>query len=253
MGYGTNAKINDLFGDIEPIRATLERDNTESEAEALIEIYKRLRPGEPPTEESARSLFETLFYDPKRYDLAGVGRYKTNKKLRIMPRIVGRIAVEPIVNLDTGEVLVEAGERINRRQAEQIERAGIWSVVIEGRDGVPVKVIGNGSPDKDVKTIVPEDIVATINYIVCLLYDIGNVDDIDHLGNRRLKSVGELLQNQFRIGLSRMERVVRERMTIQDVDIITPQALINIRPVVAAIKEFFGSSQLSQFMDQTNP
>ena len=253
LGYGTNAKINDLFGDIEPIRATLERDNTESEAEALIEIYKRLRPGEPPTEESARSLFETLFYDPKRYDLAGVGRYKTNKKLRIMPRIVGRIAVEPIVNLDTGEVLVEAGERINRRQAEQIERAGIWSVVIEGRDGVPVKVIGNGSPDKDVKTIVPEDIVATINYIVCLLYDIGNVDDIDHLGNRRLKSVGELLQNQFRIGLSRMERVVRERMTIQDVDIITPQALINIRPVVAAIKEFFGSSQLSQFMDQTNP
>ncbi|MGI6082605.1 MAG: DNA-directed RNA polymerase subunit beta [Limnochordia bacterium] len=253
LGYGTNAKINDLFGDIEPVRATLERDNTESEAEALIEIYKRLRPGEPPTEESARSLFETLFYDPKRYDLAGVGRYKTNKKLRIMPRIIGRVVVEPIVDFNTGEVLVEAGERINRRQAEQIEQAGISSVVVEGRDGVPVKVIGNGTPDMDVKTIVPEDIVATINYIVCLIYEIGNVDDIDHLGNRRLKSVGELLQNQFRIGLSRMERVVRERMTIQDVDIITPQALINIRPVVAAIKEFFGSSQLSQFMDQTNP
>ncbi|MGI6609616.1 MAG: DNA-directed RNA polymerase subunit beta [Limnochordia bacterium] len=253
LGYGTNAKINDLFQDAEPIRATLERDNTESEAEALVEIYKRLRPGEPPTEESARALFETLFYDPKRYDLAGVGRYKANKKLRMMPRIVGRIAVEPVVVPETGEILIDAGMKIDRRQAEQVEKAGIASVVIEGRDGVPVKVIGNGAPDSDVKTIAPGDIVATIDYIVGLMYEIGSVDDIDHLGNRRLKSVGELLQNQFRIGLSRMERVVRERMTIQDVDIITPQALINIRPVVAAIKEFFGSSQLSQFMDQTNP
>lgn len=253
LGYGSNAKINELFRDAEPIRATLERDNTDSEQEALIEIYKRLRPGEPPTEESARALFETLFYDPKRYDLAGVGRYKINKKLRMMPRVTGRVAVEPIVAPETGEILAEAGQRIDRRLAARIEEAGVIEAVVEGRDGAPIKVIGNGNPENDVKTIQPADIISTINYIVGLLYGIGNIDDIDHLGNRRLKSVGELLQNQFRIGLSRMERVVRERMTIQDVDIITPQALINIRPVVAAIKEFFGSSQLSQFMDQTNP
>ncbi len=253
LGYGSNAKINELFRDAEPIRATLERDNTDSEQEALIEIYKRLRPGEPPTEESARALFETLFYDPKRYDLAGVGRYKINKKLRMMPRVTGRVAVEPIVAPQTGEILAEAGQRIDRRLAARIEEAGVIEAVVEGRDGAPIKVIGNGNPENDVKTIQPADIISTINYIVGLLYGIGNIDDIDHLGNRRLKSVGELLQNQFRIGLSRMERVVRERMTIQDVDIITPQALINIRPVVAAIKEFFGSSQLSQFMDQTNP
>jgi DNA-directed RNA polymerase subunit beta len=253
LGYGSNAKINDLYGDAEPIRATLERDNTESEEEALIEVYKRLRPGEPPTEESARALFETLFYDPKRYDLAGVGRYKINKKLRIMPRIMGRIVVEPIVDAGTGEVLAEPGVKIDRRLAERVEKAGITQVTVEGRDGIGVKVVGNAGPGEDVRTIQPDDIVAAVNYIVGLMYGIGLVDDIDHLGNRRLKSVGELLQNQFRIGLSRMERVVRERMTIQDVDIITPQALINIRPVVAAIKEFFGSSQLSQFMDQTNP
>jgi DNA-directed RNA polymerase subunit beta len=253
LGYGSNAKIAELFRDAEPIRATLERDNTETEEEALVEVYKRLRPGEPPTEESARTLFETLFYDPKRYDLAGVGRYKINKKLRMMPRVVGRTVVEPIVHPETGEILAEPEVKIDRRLAERIEKAGVMEAVVEGRDGVAVKVIGNGMPSADAKTIQPEDIVSTINYIVGLIYGIGDVDDIDHLGNRRLKSVGELLQNQFRIGLSRMERVVRERMTIQDVDIITPQALINIRPVVAAIKEFFGSSQLSQFMDQTNP
>ncbi|NPV26984.1 MAG: DNA-directed RNA polymerase subunit beta [Firmicutes bacterium] len=192
LGYSTNAQIMSLFEGDEYIRITLDRDNTESEEEALVEIYKRLRPGEPPTVESARSLLEALFFDPKRYDLANVGRYKLNKKLKIQ---------------------------------------------------VPL----------DVSNLTKEDIVAVLGYLLKLMKGEGVVDDIDHLGNRRLRSVGELLQNQFRIGLSRMERVVRERMTIQDVDVITPQVLINIRPVVAAIKEFFGSSQLSQFMDQTNP
>lgn len=192
LGYGSNGKIADLFRDDERIRLTLERDHTESEDEALVEIYKRLRPGEPPTVDSARSLLNTLFFDPKRYDLAYVGRYKLNKKLKV---------------------------------------------------NIPPHV----------RNITREDIIATIQYLLQLMSGEGKADDIDHLGNRRLRSVGELLQNQFRIGLSRMERVVRERMTIQDVDVITPQVLINIRPVVAAIKEFFGSSQLSQFMDQTNP
>lgn len=192
LGHGSNGKVLELFNDDDRIRATLERDNTDSEEEALVEIYKRLRPGEPPTVESARSLLETLFFDPKRYDLATVGRYKLNKKLNV--------EIEP-----------------------------------------------------EVRNLTREDIFATVRYTLKLMDGEGKVDDIDHLGNRRLRSVGELLQNQFRIGLSRMERVVRERMTIQDVDVITPQVLINIRPVVAAIKEFFGSSQLSQFMDQTNP
>jgi len=192
LGNSSNAKVLELFQDDERIRATLERDNTDSEEEALVEIYKRLRPGEPPTVESARSLLETLFFDPKRYDLAGVGRYKLNKKLKVK--------VPP-----------------------------------------------------EIRNLTRDDIIATVHYLLKLMDGEGRADDIDHLGNRRLRSVGELLQNQFRIGLSRMERVVRERMTIQDVDVITPQVLINIRPVVAAIKEFFGSSQLSQFMDQTNP
>lgn len=253
LGIGTNAKILDLFHDAPAIKATLERDNTESEAEALIEIYKRLRPGEPPTEESARSLFKTLFYEPKRYDLGGVGRYKINKKLRITERLIARITAEPVFDPETGEVIVEQNQKIDRKIAEAIQKAGINSVVIKTKEGDECKIVSNGQPDEDVKTITREDIIATINYLIYLPNGIGFTDDIDHLGNRRLKSVGELLQNQFRIGLSRMERVVRERMTIQDVDIITPQALINIRPVVAAIKEFFGSSQLSQFMDQTNP
>ncbi|HWI55440.1 MAG TPA: DNA-directed RNA polymerase subunit beta [Desulfobacteria bacterium] len=192
LGSSTNAKILELFNDDERVRATLERDNTDSEEEALVEIYKRLRPGEPPTVDSARSLLGTLFFDPKRYDLASVGRYKLNKKLKVK--------IEP-----------------------------------------------------EIRNLTKDDIIATFNYLLTLMDGNGRGDDIDHLGNRRLRSVGELLQNQFRIGLSRMERVVRERMTIQDVDVITPQVLINIRPVVAAIKEFFGSSQLSQFMDQTNP
>ncbi|MFZ3172937.1 MAG: DNA-directed RNA polymerase subunit beta [Carboxydocellales bacterium] len=192
LGYGTNAKLLELFGDDARVKVTLERDNTDSEEEALVEIYKRLRPGEPPTVESARSLLETLFFDPKRYDLASVGRYKLNKKLKV-------------------------------------------SIPGENRN------------------LTRDDILASLKHLLRLMDGEGRADDIDHLGNRRLRSVGELLQNQFRIGLSRMERVVRERMTIQDVDVITPQVLINIRPVVAAIKEFFGSSQLSQFMDQTNP
>jgi len=253
IGLSSNGQILQAFMEAEPIKNTLDRDNTETEAEALIEIYKRLRPGEPPTEESARSLFDTLFNDPKRYDLAGVGRYKVNKKLRLMPRIMGRVVVEPVVDPETGEVIAEPGAKLDRKLVERIERAGVQSVVIEGRDRTPVLVASNGAPDASVKTLTRDDVVAVVNYLVCLIEGIGTIDDIDHLGNRRLKSVGELLQNQFRIGLSRMERVVRERMTIQDVDIITPQALINIRPVVAAIKEFFGSSQLSQFMDQTNP
>ena len=253
LGLATDAKILAEFNDAPQIRATLEKDNTSNEYEALIEIYKRLRPGEPPTEESARSLFETLFYEPKRYDLAGVGRYKINKKLRLTERLTNRVAGEHIVHPQTGEILVEKGERITRRRAEEITAAGINSVMLLTREGDLVRLFSNNQPGPEVTTITPDDILATINYLINLSYDIGTVDDIDHLGNRRLKSVGELLQNQFRIGLSRMERVVRERMTIQDVEIITPQALINIRPVVAAIKEFFGSSQLSQFMDQTNP
>ncbi len=253
LGLGSDELIRKTYHDAPGILATLEKDNTQSEADAMIEIYKRLRPGEPPTEESARGLFATLFYEPKRYDLAGVGRYKINKKLRLTERLVGRISTDNIANPETGELIAERGGRISRKQAEQIHKAGINSILVTTRDDSEVRLFSNEQPDSDVTVITAEDILATVNYMVALSFDIGTVDDIDHLGNRRLKSVGELLQNQFRIGLSRMERVVRERMTIQDVEIITPQALINIRPVVASIKEFFGSSQLSQFMDQTNP
>ncbi|NPV54075.1 MAG: DNA-directed RNA polymerase subunit beta [Firmicutes bacterium] len=257
LGYGTNARILELFGENEAIRSTLERDNTESEEEGLVEIYKRLRPGEPPTVESARALFETLFFDPKRYDLAAVGRHKINKKLAMGNRLVGLRPASDIVDSATGKVLVAAGEKVDRRLAQKITemlaRGDKRDIIALDEEGRSVKIIGNGQPPLTVKTVTREDIVTTVNYLVNLLIGIGQTDDIDHLGNRRLKSVGELLQNQFRIGLSRMERVVRERMTIQDVDVITPQALINIRPVVAAVKEFFGSSQLSQFMDQTNP
>ncbi|NLL42095.1 MAG: DNA-directed RNA polymerase subunit beta [Firmicutes bacterium] len=253
LGLGSDEAIRQAFHEAPGMLATLEKDSTQSEADAMIEIYKRLRPGEPPTEESARGLFSTLFYEPKRYDLAGVGRYKINKKLRLTERLIGRVSAENIVNPETGELLVEQGQKIARRQAEEIHAAGINAVLLTTRDGQEVRLFSNNQPEDNVTVITPGDILATINYMVALSSDIGTVDDIDHLGNRRLKSVGELLQNQFRIGLSRMERVVRERMTIQDVEVITPQALINIRPVVAAIKEFFGSSQLSQFMDQTNP
>jgi DNA-directed RNA polymerase subunit beta len=302
LGYGTDAEIKQLLGESERLLATLDTDNTNSAEEGLLEIYKRLRPGEPPTVESANQLLRNLFFDPKRYDLARVGRYKFNKKLALASRIAGRRLAERVVAPLTGEILAEAGDRLTREKAEEIQNAGVNEVVIQLDNDKKVKVLGNNfvdagsfleafnidpqeaginekvhfptlkeildqdlsreelitvlaeSVDKLIpKHIIIDDIVASINYNLHLADGIGYIDDIDHLGNRRLRSVGELLQNQFRIGLSRMERVIKERMTIQDVDVITPQALINIRPVTAAIKEFFGSSQLSQFMDQTNP
>lgn len=298
MGFGTDTELIEYFGEDERFKATIEKDNTKTKEEALLEIYKRLRPGEPPTVDSAVSLIDSLFFDAKRYDLSRVGRYKFNKKLAINLRIANQIAAADIVNPETGEILVEKNQKIARTVAKDIQNLGINSVDILVDDRI-FRVIGNHfvkiqnhvdfnvddlnikenvhfptlkeildtySTEKEIKDaikkninrlipkhIVRDDIYATISYELGLPYGIGNVDDIDHLGNRRLRSVGELLQNQFRIGLSRMERVVKERMTIQDQEGITPQVLINIRPVAAAIKEFFGSSQLSQFMDQTNP
>lgn len=298
MGFGSDQELINYFGEEERFKATIEKDNTKTKEEALLEIYKRLRPGEPPTVDSAVSLIDSLFFDAKRYDLSRVGRYKFNKKLAINLRLANQIAAVDIVNPATGEIMVEQGQKISRDMAEEIQNAGINSVDILIEDKV-IRVIGNHFVDiakhvsfdisdlnikelvhyptlmeilenysdeetikeeikKNITRLIPkhiikDDIFATISYELGLAYGIGYVDDIDHLGNRRLRSVGELLQNQFRIGLSRMERVVRERMTIQDQEAITPQMLINIRPVAAAIKEFFGSSQLSQFMDQTNP
>ena len=279
--------------------ATLEKDNTTNVEEGLVEIYKKLRPGEPPTVESASSLINALFFDAKRYDLAKVGRYKFNKKLALAYRIMNRVAYDDIINPETGEVFVKADEKISYDDAWKIQNSGINAVTIKTDEDRKVKVIGNNFVDikahidfdiddlnikekvhyptlKEIldeysdeeeikesikiriKELVPkhillDDIIASISYEFNLFFGIGNIDDIDHLGNRRIRSVGELLQNQVRIGLSRMERVIRERMTVQDMESITPQALVNIRPVSAAIKEFFGSSQLSQFMDQTNP
>jgi DNA-directed RNA polymerase subunit beta len=277
LGFGTDAEILDLLGHDEFIRNTLEKDNTDSTEKALIEIYERLRPGEPPTLENARNLLIARFFDPKRYDLANVGRYKINKKLHIKNRLFNQRLAETLIDPSTGEIIAEAGQVVDRRLLDQIlpaleKNVGFKTYRVSGgvleadeislqtinvfspvEDGKVVKIISNGIIDKSVKHITPADIIASVNYFMNLLHDIGSTDDIDHLGNRRLRSVGELLQNQFRIGLSRMERVVRERMSIQDQNAITPQALINIRPVIAAIKEFFGSSQLSQFMDQTNP
>ncbi|MHC6178369.1 DNA-directed RNA polymerase subunit beta [Clostridium sp. JNZ X4-2] len=298
MGYSTDAEINNFFGEDERLKATIEKDNTKTHEEALLEIYKRLRPGEPPTVDSAQSLIDSLFFDPKRYDLSRVGRYKFNKKLSLHLRITNQIAAQDVVNPQTGEILVQKGERINREKAVEIQQCGINIVDIQVEDSVlriisnhfvdirnfvdfniddlnikenvhyPTlkEILDNYSDEESIreqiakhihdlipKHIIKDDIYATVSYELGLAYGVGNTDDIDHLGNRRLRSVGELLQNQFRIGLSRMERVVKERMTIQDQEVITPQALINIRPVAAAIKEFFGSSQLSQFMDQTNP
>ncbi|MDI4643368.1 DNA-directed RNA polymerase subunit beta [Cohnella hashimotonis] len=276
LGFGMDAEILDLLGQDEFIRNTLEKDNTDSTEKALIEIYERLRPGEPPTLENARSLLIARFFDPKRYDLANVGRYKINKKLHIKNRLFNQRLAETLVDPSTGEIIAESGQVIDRRLLDQIlpmleknvgfknyrvtgvneaEDIPLQSILVHSpvEEGKVVKIISNGIIDKSVKHITPADIISSINYFIDLLHGIGSTDDIDHLGNRRLRSVGELLQNQFRIGLSRMERVVRERMSIQDQNAITPQALINIRPVIAAIKEFFGSSQLSQFMDQTNP
>lgn len=274
------------------------KDTVKTSDEALIEIYKKLRPGELPTVDAARSLFTGLFFDSRRYDLAKVGRYKFNKKLSLASRITGRIAAEDIINPETGEVLVEKGNTINADVAEEIQNTGLNIVDIEVNDK-KVRIIGNGTvnihkivtnvdisdlsfkeyvnyevlksildttEEKDLhrvlkermeellpRHITNEDIIASISYLLNLEYGLGEVDDIDHLGNRRIRSVGELLQNQFRIGLTRLERVVRERMTIQDLDVITPQTLINTKPITSSIREFFGSSQLSQFMDQTNP
>lgn len=299
LKVSSNAEIIDLLGETEELLLTLEKDATTNEEEALLEIYKRLRPGEPPTLDSAKTLLNNLFFDPRRYDLAKVGRYKFNKKLSLYNRITDRKSAEDIINPNTGEILVEKNEIITRQKAIEIENTGINSVKITLDDGKVIKVLSNNFvsgeafdlpfsleelglkekvyyplmkelvdnyKDEELKQaikdrikelspkhILVDDIIASINYEFNLFYGVGNSDDIDHLGNRRLRSVGELLQNQFRIGLARMERVVRERMTIQDMDVATPQALINVRPVTAAIKEFFGSSQLSQFMDQTNP
>ncbi|MDA3847301.1 MAG: DNA-directed RNA polymerase subunit beta [Vallitaleaceae bacterium] len=298
LGIGTNVEILELFGEEPKILASIEKDGNNSYQEGLIEIYKRIRPGEPPTVESAESLLNSMFFDPRRYDLAKVGRYKFNKKLAFKNRIAGCILAENAVNLATGEILAEAGTKLTRAMAKEIQDAAIKIVYIQSEDR-KVHIISNLAVDMtkyvdfDIKSllisedvyfpvlkelldeyideaelkeaikknharlvpkhITKEDIFSSINYNMHIEYNIGRKDDIDHLGNRRIRAVGELLQNQFRIGLSRMERVVRERMTIQDIEMITPQSLINIRPVTAAIKEFFGSSQLSQFMDQTNP
>ncbi|HDD4828333.1 TPA: DNA-directed RNA polymerase subunit beta [Staphylococcus aureus] len=277
LGFSSDQEIVDLLGDNEYLRNTLEKDGTENTEQALLEIYERLRPGEPPTVENAKSLLYSRFFDPKRYDLASVGRYKTNKKLHLKHRLFNQKLAEPIVNTETGEIVVEEGTVLDRRKIDEIMdvlESNANSEVFELHGSVidePVEiqsikvyvpnddedrtttVIGNAFPDSEVKCITPADIIASMSYFFNLLSGIGYTDDIDHLGNRRLRSVGELLQNQFRIGLSRMERVVRERMSIQDTESITPQQLINIRPVIASIKEFFGSSQLSQFMDQANP
>ena len=301
LGIGTDAEIIDLFGEEPKILATLEKDVSKSYEEGLIEIYKKLRPGEPPTVESSESLLRGMFFDPKRYDLAKVGRYKFNKKLALRNRIRGAKLAEAVVDPMTGEVLAEEGAVLTMELCDTIQDSGIDHLYIEVEER-KVKILTNravaidayleefGLTADDVnikervyfpvleqllneyttaeelkaaikenihelvpKHITLEDIMASINYVMQLDYGYGNVDDIDHLGNRRIRSVGELLQNQFRIGLSRMERVVRERMTTQDLAVVTPQALINVRPVTAAIKEFFGSSQLSQFMDQNNP
>jgi DNA-directed RNA polymerase subunit beta len=255
LGFDSSDLILRLLGEDNPfVQATLDKDATEDREEALVEIYKRLRPGEPPTVDSASSLLKSLFFDPRRYDLAGVGRYKLNKKLALRRRMLDTIAAQDVINHETGELVCRAGDQIDRDLAMQVEKV-VSTMDVQLGDGSVVRLVSNGcpAPDVDVKTLDREDVLAAVSYLANLHRGVGEVDDIDHLGNRRLRSVGELLQNQFRIGLARMERVVKERMTIQDVDIITPQALINIRPVVAAVKEFFGSSQLSQFMDQTNP
>ena len=304
LGLGSDAELLDFFGDDERIHATIEKDITKNSEEALLEVYRKLRPGEPLTVENSQQHLDSLFFDPRRYDLSRVGRYKYNKKLGLSNRLAGCRLSRPVIDPATGEVLAEAGEIINRARAMEMEDAGVtvaYVAVEEHGEDREVKIVTNGMVDItkyvnfDVAElginervrysvlreildanetedslkeairqragelipnhIIIDDMLASINYINCLAHDVGTVDDIDHLGNRRIRSVGELLQNQFRIGFSRMERVIRERMTLQaqDMDVITPQALINIRPVVAAIKEFFGSSPLSQFMDQTNP
>ena len=262
LGYGTNDAIMSLFDNDERIRNTIDRDNTVTKEEALVEIYKRQRPGDPPTVDNAKQLLEQLLFDPKRYDLATVGRYKLTKKLGWKRRLLGKQLAEPLVDKETGEVLVPADVTIEASMVEDItieQENNIFGedehaiVYIKDKNNNRIKMICSRTLPYNHRTITINDIIASISYLLNLMEGHGHKDDIDHLGNRRIRSVGELLQNQFRIGLSRMERVIRERMNTQDNDVITPQALVNIRPVVAAIKEFFGSSQLSQFMDQNNP
>ncbi len=298
LGFGTNPEIIELFGEEPKILASLTKDTATNYQEGLLELYKKIRPGEPLAVESAESLITSMFFDPRRYDLAKVGRYKFNKKLHLRNRICGHTLAEDVIDTTTGEILAEAGTEVDRDLADKIQNAAVPYLWIQGEER-KIKVISNLMVDLksfvDVnpeelgvtesvyypvlekileenddldsikeaihdsihelipKHITKEDIIASINYNMHLEYGIGNDDDIDHLGNRRIRSVGELLQNQYRIGLSRLERVVRERMTTQDQDNISPQSLINIKPVTAAVKEFFGSSQLSQFMDQNNP
>ena len=299
VGPQTDGEILELFGEEPLLVNTLEKDTCKTREEALLEIYRKLRPGEPPTLDSAETLINGLFFDPRRYDISAVGRYKFNKKLSLWPRLAGQKLAAPLADPRTGEIVAEAGETLTRESAQALENRGISEALVDV-DGVQVKLFSNRMVDmaafvdfdpaecgitekvrfevlcqlleeygndaeslkeaiqeqRDAlipKHIIVDDIMASINYLCTLSHGVGTPDDIDHLGNRRLRCVGELLQNQFRIGFSRMERVIRERMTIQDLDIVTPQSLINIRPVTAAIKEFFGSSPLSQFMDQTNP
>ncbi|WP_303945860.1 DNA-directed RNA polymerase subunit beta, partial [[Clostridium] scindens] len=301
MGFGTNPEIVELFGEEPKIIASFEKDAATNYQEGLLELYKKIRPGEPLAVDSAESLITSMFFDPRRYDLAKVGRYKFNKKLALKNRITGQILAEDVASPLTGEVIAEAGTKVTRELADQIQNAAVPYVWIEREDEERnIKVLSNMMVDitsivdvdpkevgvtelvyypvlagileetagdidelkdaikRDIHDLIPkhitkEDILASINYNIHLEYGLGNDDDIDHLGNRRIRSVGELLQNQYRIGLSRLERVVRERMTTQDLEGISPQSLINIKPVTAAVKEFFGSSQLSQFMDQNNP
>jgi len=297
LGPRTDAEIIEMFGEDERIVATLEKDACKTYEEALLEIYRKLRPGEPPTVDSAESLLKATFFDPRRYDLSAVGRYKFNKKMGLWARIRGQKLAMPIADPRTGEIIAEAGEVLTTERAHQLDDCGVNEALLD-MDGKTIRVFSNnmvhlkdfvdfdpaevgvdemvyfpvlsqlldefsGEELKDAirdriddlipKHITVPDIMASINYLNCLAHHVGTPDDIDHLGNRRLRCVGELIQNQFRIGFSRMERVIRERMTTQDLDVVTPQSLINIRPVTAAIKEFFGSSPLSQFMDQTNP
>ena len=307
-GAVTGDALREIFGDDKRIVTTLERDTCISRDDCLLEIYKKLRPGDPPTVESSETLLENLFFDHRRYDISNVGRYKFNKKLALYPRVAGYALAEPVADPMTGEIIANAGETLSRERVRELEKKGVNAVRITVGENETVRVFSNGMVDaadfvrfsdddaenrriikeelglrervrfillrqymeqyegeelKEVlrenvdllmpKHVICDDIFSAANYLCCLAHGIGEPDDIDHLGNRRVRSVGELLQNQFRIGFSRMERVIRERMTLQDLDIVTPQSLINIRPVTAAIKEFFGSSPLSQFMDQTNP
>ncbi len=258
LGLSSNEEIIKVFGEHPYVLATLEKDTTNNREEALIEIYKKLRPGEPPTLENATQLIEATFFDNRRYDLASVGRYKLNKKLGWRNRLQGTVIAEPLVDMETGEIILPAGTRMTVENLDKVEASGVYKE--QGLRKLKIKfkdqdmdLLFTTGIDEKIRTITVEDVLVSFNYLLNLMDGHGTGDDIDHLGNRRVRCVGELLQNQFRIGLARMERVVRERMTIQDTEVITPQALINIRPVVAAIKEFFGSSQLSQFMDQNNP